>query len=76
MSPSGKTPDDKWPIKPGNVRAKNDFSHAYAQAALIDSPCDDDNIANNVGLRLGGHVGDNEGDHAGGSSSTARNRPG
>ena len=63
VSPSGKTPDDKWPVRVGNVRAKNDFSHAYVQATLIDSPCDTDSLANNVALRLGGHVGDNEGDH-------------
>src|SRR5215217_7942240 len=25
VSPSGKTPDDQWPIKAGQVRPKNDF---------------------------------------------------
>ena len=63
VSPSGKTPNDVWPVKPGNVRAKNDFSQAYVHATLIDSPCDPDLVANNVALDLAGHVGDNEGDH-------------
>ena len=63
VSPSGKTPDDIWPIKPGNVRPKNDFSHAYTQASTVDSPCDPDPDANNVVLHLAGHVGDNEGSH-------------
>lgn len=70
VSPSGKSPDDKWPIKPGNVRPKNDFSHAYVNAVAGDSPCDDDGAAGPTGelnddifLRLGGHVGDNEGSH-------------
>ena len=63
VSPSGKTPDDVWPIKPGNVRPKNDFSHAYVNAEVVDSPCDPDPDANNLVLRLSGHVGDNEGSH-------------
>ena len=63
VSPAGKSPDDVWPVKPGNVRPKNDFSHAYAQASLVDSPCDPDADADDVVLHLGGHVGDNEGDH-------------
>jgi len=63
VSPSGKTPDDVWPIKPGNVRPKNDFSHAYVHASLADSSCDPDPDANNLILQLGGHVGDNEGSH-------------
>ena len=63
VSPSGKTPDDVWPVKPGNVRPKNDFSHAYVHASTVDSPCDADTIANNLVLHLGGHVGDNEGSH-------------
>jgi SdrD B-like domain len=63
VSPSGKTQDDVWPIKPGNVRPKNDFSHAYVHANLADSPCDQDPDANNLILQLGGHVGDNEGSH-------------
>ena len=70
VSPSGKTPDDVWPVKPGNVRPKNDFSHAYVHAATVDSPCDDDGpvgptgeLADDTVLHLGGHVGDNEGSH-------------
>jgi hypothetical protein len=63
VSPSGKSPDDVWPVKPGNVRAKNDFSHAYTHASLVDSPCDSDTLADDVVLHLAGHVGDNEGDH-------------
>jgi len=63
VSPSGKTPDDLWPIRPGNVRPKNDFSHAYAQADTVDSPCDPDTDQDDVVLHLGGHVGDNEGSH-------------
>ncbi len=63
VSPSGKTPDASWPIKAGNVRPKNDFSHSYIHAVLIDSPCDDDALENNIALDLAGHVGDNEGDH-------------
>ena len=70
VSPSGKTPDDVWPIKPGNVRPKNDFSHAYTNGVFLDSPCDDDGAPGPTGelnddlqLRLGGHVGDNEGSH-------------
>ena len=63
VSPSGKTPDDIWPIKPGNVRPKNDFSHAYTHASTVDSPCDPDPDANNTVLHLAGNVGDNEGSH-------------
>src|SRR5215213_617192 len=63
VSPSGKSPDDVWPVKPGNVRPKNDFSHAYVQAAAVDSPCDADTDADDTVLHLGGHVGDNEGSH-------------
>jgi hypothetical protein len=63
VSPSGKTPDAVWPIKPGNVRPKNDFSHAYVHANLADSPCDSNPDADNLILQLGGHVGDNEGSH-------------
>ena len=63
VSPSGKTPDDVWPVKPGNVRPKNDFSHAYVHADTADSPCDPDALPNNTMLHLGGHVGDNEGSH-------------
>jgi len=62
VSPSGKTPDDQLPVKPGNVRPKNDFSHAYALSAAADSPCDTDTAADDIVLRLGGHRGDNEGD--------------
>jgi hypothetical protein len=63
VSPSGKSPDDVWPVKPGNVRPKNDFSHAYVHANSVDSPCDSDTLADDVVLHLGGHVGDNEGSH-------------
>jgi hypothetical protein len=63
VSPSGKTPDDVWPVKPGNVRPKNDFSHAYVHAATVDSPCDADTDADDVVLHLAGHVSDNEGSH-------------
>jgi hypothetical protein len=63
VSPSGKTPDDVWPVKPGNVRPKNDFSHAYVHASTVDSPCDEDSDADDVVLHLAGHVGDNEGSH-------------
>ena len=63
VSPSGKTPDDLWPVRPGNVRSKNDFSHAYVQADTVDSPCDPDTDVDDVALRLAGHVGDNEGSH-------------
>jgi SdrD B-like protein len=63
VSPSGKSPDDVWPIKPGNVRPKNDFSHAYVHASVVDSPCDSDTDADDVVLHLAGHVGDNEGSH-------------
>jgi hypothetical protein len=63
VSPSGKSPDDVWPVQPGNVRPKNDFSHAYVHANSVDSPCDSDTLADDVVLHLGGHVGDNEGSH-------------
>jgi hypothetical protein len=63
VSPSGKTPDDVWPVKPGNVRPKNDFSHAYVHASTVDSPCDADTDADDVVIHLAGHVGDNEGSH-------------
>ena len=63
VSPAGKSPDDKWPVKPGNVHAKDDFSHAYTHASVVDSPCDPDTTADDVVLHLGGHVGDNEGSH-------------
>jgi hypothetical protein len=63
VSPSGKTPDDIWPVKPGNVRPKNDFSHAYTNGVFVDSPCDDDALDDDLQLRLAGHVGDNEGSH-------------
>jgi SdrD B-like domain len=63
VSPAGKSPDDKWPVKPGNVHAKDDFSHAYVHASTVDSPCDSDPDAEDVVLHLGGHVGDNEGSH-------------
>ena len=63
VSPSGKTPDDVWPVKPGNVRPKNDFSHAYTNGVFLDSPCDVDTLNDDLMLRLGGHVGDNEGSH-------------
>ena len=65
VSPSGKTPDDIWPVKSGNVRPKNDFSHAYVHASLADSPCEtpDDSVADDVMLHMAGHVGDNEGSH-------------
>src|SRR5262245_829963 len=64
VSPSGKTPDASWPIKPGNVRPKNDFSHAYVYTKTAHSPCNtaDPNSQDPI-LYLGGHVGDNEGDH-------------
>jgi hypothetical protein len=63
VSPAGKSPDDVWPVKPGNVRPKNDFSHAYVHANAVDSPCDADTEADDVVLHLAGHVGDNEGSH-------------
>ena len=63
VSPSGKTQDASWPIKPGNVRPKNDFSHAYVYTKLADSPCTAGSGATDTMLYLGGHVGDNEGDH-------------
>jgi hypothetical protein len=63
VSPSGKSPDDVWPVKPGNVRPKNDFSHAYTHASVVDSPCDSDTDLDDIVLHLAGHVGDNEGDH-------------
>jgi hypothetical protein len=63
VSPAGKSPDDKWPVKPTNVHAKDDFSHAYVHASTVDSPCDSDPDADDVVLHLGGHVGDNEGAH-------------
>jgi hypothetical protein len=63
VSPSGKTPDDLWPVKPGNVRPKNDFSHAYVYTKAADSPCTVGTSATDTILYLGGHVGDNEGDH-------------
>jgi len=62
VSPSGKSPDASYPIKPGNVRPKNDFSHAYSLSSIASSPCDGDNTADDIILRLGGHRGDNEGD--------------
>jgi hypothetical protein len=62
VSPAGKSPDDKWPVKPGNVHGKDDFSHAYVHASAVDSPCDTDPDLDTV-LHLGGHVGDNEGSH-------------
>jgi hypothetical protein len=63
VSPSGKTPDASWPIKPGNVRPKNDFSHAYIYGKTAHSPCNPDPNSQDPVLYLGGHVGDNEGDH-------------
>jgi hypothetical protein len=63
VSPSGKSPDASWPIKPGNVRPKNDFSHAYVYARTAHSPCNPDANSQDPILYLGGHVGDNEGDH-------------
>jgi hypothetical protein len=63
VSPAGKSPDDKWPVKPTTVHAKDDFSHAYVHASVVDSPCDSDPTADDVVLHLGGHVGDNEGSH-------------
>jgi hypothetical protein len=63
VSPAGKSPDDKWPVKPTNVHAKDDFSHAYVHASVTDSPCDSDTDADDIVLHLGGHVGDNEGSH-------------
>jgi hypothetical protein len=63
VSPAGKSPDDKWPVGPGNVHAKDDFSHAYVHAENVDSPCDADTTADDVVLHLAGHVGDNEGSH-------------
>ncbi len=62
VSPAGKSPDDQWPVQPGNVHAKDDFSHAYVHASAVDSPCDTDPDLDTV-LHLGGHVGDNEGSH-------------
>jgi hypothetical protein len=75
VSPSGKSPDDVWPIGPSNVRPKNDFSHAYVHASVVDSPCDPDPDVEDVVLHLGGHVGDNEGDHFWGFEFM-RNKPG
>jgi hypothetical protein len=70
VSPAGKSPDDVWPVKPTNVHAKDDFSHAYVHASTVDSPCDDDGapgptgeLADDIVLHLAGHVGDNEGSH-------------
>jgi hypothetical protein len=63
VSPAGKSPDDQWPVKPTNVHAKDDFSHAYTHASVVDSPCDPDSDVDDVVLHLGGHVGDNEGSH-------------
>ena len=74
VSPSGKSPDDKFPIKPGNVRPKNDFSHAYAISAVGDSPCDADTANDDIFLRLAGHRGDNEGEAFWGFEFN-RNRP-
>ena len=75
VSPAGKSPDDKWPLKPGNVHAKDDFSHAYVHASVVDSPCDADSNADDVVLHLAGHVGDNEGSHFWGFEFM-RNAPG
>ena len=75
VSPAGKSPDDQWPVKPGNVHAKDDFSHAYTHASVADSPCDADSDADDVMLHLGGHVGDNEGSHFWGFEFM-RNAPG
>jgi SdrD B-like domain len=63
VSPSGKTQDPVWPVRPGNVRPKNDFSHAYVHASNMDSPCDPDSLPDDTILHLAGHVGDNEGAH-------------
>jgi hypothetical protein len=75
VSPAGKSPDDKWPVKPTNVHAKDDFSHAYVHANVVDSPCDTDTDADDTVLHLGGHVGDNEGSHFWGFEFM-RNQPG
>jgi hypothetical protein len=75
VSPAGKSPDDKWPVKAGNVHAKDDFSHAYVHSSVVDSPCDADTNADDVVLHLAGHVGDNEGSHFWGFEFM-RNAPG
>src|SRR5262245_26047329 len=61
VSPSGKSPDASWPVKPGQVRPKNDFSHAYVYTRTAHSPCNSDANSQDTILYVGGHVGDNEG---------------
>lgn len=62
VGPGGKQVSDLWPIKPGSVTGKDDFSHAYAFFWLGDSSCDADTLADDPFIALGGHRGDNEGD--------------
>ena len=62
VGPGGKQTSDTWPVKPGGVTAKDDFSHAYSFFRYADSSCDADTLADDPFMALGGHRGDNEGD--------------
>ena len=62
VSPSGKTPDDVWPIKPGNNTPKNDITHGYTLIRDFDSPCVAGTDADSQIVFLGGERLNNEGD--------------
>ena len=61
ITPSGKTLDDVWPVKPGNNTAKDDFTHAYNAFVFADSVCDADTDADDLFMIAGANRGDNEG---------------
>ena len=54
VSPSGKTQDNVYPVTPGSVPGKNDFSHAYFMFLLGDSVCDADLTADDPFMIMAG----------------------
>lgn len=62
VSPSGKTPDDVWPIKPGNNTPKNDVTHGYTLIREFDSPCVATTGPDSLIVFLAGERLNNEGD--------------
>jgi hypothetical protein len=63
VSPSGKQVDTSWPIKPGSVTGKDDFSHAMLAISRDNtSPCTGGTAGKDGELYLAGLRGNNEGD--------------
>jgi hypothetical protein len=62
VSPSGKTPDGTWNIKPGNNTPKDDISHGYTLIRNYTSPCNSKGTNKDQIIMVGGERLNNEGD--------------